>query len=173
MSRGYSRYIKGVIRLFVLKVKNKVFLTNEQIGKYKIMSRNGAEKYCTQKHPKRSAIISIKSSWDKVSPKLTTTEVNGVKHILSLSFDDCEYEDSADHCMSYEDGRKVARFIDKVYNNVDLIIIHCDGGISRSAGVCAAIMRVKEGSDHPIFDSGTKHPNMTCYLRTLAGFKYI
>ncbi len=167
------RYGRAVIRLFILKAKNKVFLSNEQIGKYKIMSRNTCERYCTQNHGKSSVIISIKSSWDKVNANVFRSDKNNVKHILRLSFDDCEYEDSADHCMSYEDGKKVAQFIDKYYDKVDTIIVHCDGGISRSAGVCAAIMRVKEGADHPVFDSRSKCPNMTCYLRTLSGFGYI
>ena len=167
------KYFIFFIHLFLLKLESKVFLNNEQIGKYKIMSRNACERYCSQKHKKRSIIISIKSSWDKVDADLHPDTMNNVRHILRLSFDDCEYEDNADHCMSKKDGRKVARFIKKYYDDTDVIIVHCDGGVSRSAGVCAAIMRVMEGDDYPIFDSRTKHPNMTCYLRTLMGFGYI
>ncbi|WP_196812587.1 dual specificity protein phosphatase family protein [Butyrivibrio sp. XPD2002] len=98
---------------------------------------------------------------------------NNVKHILSLSFDDVELEQMPEFCMTYEDGEKIAEFVNSFYAEADLIIIHCDGGISRSAGVAAAIMRVKEGFDDPIFNNRNKHPNMTCYLRTLKGFGYI
>ena len=149
-----------------------IFLTKEQKQKYKVMSRSTCERYCTQKHSKTSLIISIKSSWDRELPNLSITKENGVKYILALSFDDITYEDDPRFAMTEEDGKKVAEFINAHYDEVDTIIVHCDGGISRSAGVAAAIMRVKEGDDFPLFASQSKHPNMTCYLRTLKGFDY-
>jgi predicted protein tyrosine phosphatase len=150
-----------------------MYLTDRQKAKYKVMSRPVCEHYCKQKHKESAMIISIKSSKDLVAPKLTITEQNKIKYILSLSFDDCEVEDDPKFCMSFEDGKKIAEFVNAHYDDVDKIIVHCDGGISRSAGVAAAIMRVKEGDDWPIFDNRNKHPNMTCYLRTLKGFNYI
>jgi len=155
-----------------------MFLTQEQKQKYKVMSRNTCEKYCLKNHTKTSLIISIKSSWDREMPKVFISDKNKVKAILSLSFDDVEKEDSVnthgkEFCMSFDDGKKIANFITKWYDKVETIIVHCDGGISRSAGVAAAIMRVKEGDDFPIFDNQNKHPNMTCYLRTLKSFRYI
>lgn len=153
-----------------------MFLSKEAKNKYKIFSRKKCEVYCSQHHDKTSLIISIKSSWDKEDPNIYMSDKNKVKAILSLIFDDVEKEDTIngkEYCMSFDDGIKIAKFINNWYNKVDNIIVHCDGGISRSAGVAAAIMRVKEGDDWPIFDSTTKHPNITCYLRTLKGFKYI
>lgn len=153
-----------------------MFLAKEVKNKYKIFSRKKCEEYCAKKHDRTSLIISIKSSWDKTMPKVFISDQNKVLAILSLSFDDVEKEDTIDgreFCMSFEDGDKVANFIDQWYDKVEDIIVHCDGGVSRSAGVAAAIMRVKEGDDWPIFNSSVKHPNMTCYLRTLKGFHYI
>ncbi len=141
--------------------------------KYKVMSRKNCERYCKQCHTKASIIVSIKSSWDRVNPDLPSNDKNNVKHILSLSFDDVEYEDDPDFCIKREDGERIAAFINEHYDEAETIIVHCDGGISRSAGVAAAIMRVKEGDDHPVFNNRTKRPNMTCYLRTLKGFGYI
>ena len=141
--------------------------------KYKIMSRNNCERYCKQHHSKASIIVSIKSSWDRVNPDLPMNDKNNVKHILSLSFDDVEYGDAPDFCMKWEDGEKVAVFINEHYDEAETIIVHCDGGISRSAGVAAAIMRVKEGNDSVVFANNSKNPNRTCFLRTLRGFGYI
>ncbi len=141
--------------------------------KYKIMSRNGCEKYCHKHHDESSIIISIKSTWDRVEPDVFSNADNGVKHILSLSFDDVELEDSASACMQFSDGAKIAEFINNYFSEADVIIVHCDGGVSRNAGVMAAILRVTIGRDSPVFDNKTKHPNMTCYLRTLRGFGYI
>ena len=118
-------------------------------------------------------IISIKSTWDRELPYLSMNRKNNVKFILSLSFDDLDIEDDPRFAMTLEDGKKVADFVNQHYDEVDTIIVHCDGGISRSAGVAAAIMRVKEGDDWPLFDSRTNHPNMKCYLRTFKGFGYI
>ncbi len=149
-----------------------MFLTDTQKTRYKVFSRSKCEEYCKQKHSKSSIIISIKSSWDREMPNVFCDDNNNVKAILSLSFDDVTREDDKRFCMKPEDGVKIAAFVNEWYNKVDRIIVHCDGGISRSAGVCAAIMRVKEGDDWPIFDNRNKHPNMTCYLRTLKGFNY-
>ena len=149
-----------------------MFLSDEQKRKYRIMSRSTCERYCSQNHTKTAIIVSIKSSWDKVPPHLYLTEQNKIIDILYLSFDDITYEDDPRFAMTEEDGEQVAKFINKYYDRTDTIIVHCDGGVSRSAGVCAAIMRVKEGSDSPVFDNRAKHPNMTCYLRTLRGFGY-
>ena len=149
-----------------------MILTKEQKQKYKILSRSSCERYCTQKHSKSSMIISIKSSWDQELPNIYISDKNKVKYILSLSFNDITKEDDPKFAMQSEDGKKVAKFVNDHYNDVDMIIVHCDAGISRSAGVCAAIMRVKEGDDSPVFDSRVKHPNMTCYLETLKGFGY-
>lgn len=140
---------------------------------YKVMSRSSCEKYCSKHHELSSVIISISSTWDKIKPNIYSNENNSVKAILPLSFDDIDLEENREHCMSLDDGRKVSFFIDEWYNKVDIIIVHCDAGISRSAGVAAAIMRVKEGSDGKIIYSSSKKPNMTCYLRTLKGFNYI
>lgn len=150
-----------------------MFIPKQNLNRYKIMSRSSCEKYCTQHHKKTSVIISIKSSWDNIKPELTCTKDNNVKSILYLSFDDIDFEENATMCMQPDDGKKVADFINKWYNKINSIIVHCDGGISRSAGVAAAIMRVKEGDDYPIFKQRHKHPNMTCYLTTLKGFRYI
>ncbi len=149
------------------------FLNYERRKEYKIMSRHTCERYCQQNHSRSAIIISIKSSWDKQLPFLPMNSKNKVTHILSLSFDDCDYEQFPKYCMQYEDGEKIAAFVNKYYYDTDLIIIHCDGGISRSAGVAAAIMRAKEGFDYPVFNNKKKHPNITCYLRTLKGFGYI
>ena len=150
-----------------------IFLTDQQKQRYKIMSRESCERYCKQKHQKSSIIISIKSSWDRIVPKIIMNSTNLVKDVLFLSFDDIDMEDNPKFAMTEKDGKKIADFVNQYYASVDQIIAHCDGGISRSAGVIAAIMRVKEGKDDTVFNSRTKHPNMTCYLMTLKGFQYI
>lgn len=67
--------------------------------------------------------------------------------------------------MTDDDAKKVSSFV-KRHPNTD-IIVHCDAGISRSAGVAAAIMKWSTGDDTPIFNSWHYHPNMWAYRKTL------
>ena len=47
-------------------------------------------------------------------------------------------------------------------------------GVSRSAGIGAALILIFDGSDLPVFLNGRYHPNMKCYRTILAtfGFKF-
>ena len=150
-----------------------MYVDENKVKRYKIMSRDRAQKYCLQNHSRTSVIISIRSSWDKVLPSLPMNDKNNVKDVLFLAFDDVDKEDSPECCIQPSDAKKVAEFVEKYYDKVDDLIFHCDGGISRSAGVTAAVMRAKEGNDYYVFKINTKCPNMTCYLETLKAFKYI
>ena len=136
------------------------------------MSFDQCAVYCNRHHLKSSVIISIVTYEGDLKEKIRITETNNVKDILYLEFSDVE-EDNSKLCMQDSDAEQIVSFINKWYGIVDTIIVHCEGGISRSAGVCAAIMRVKEGSDKPVFRNKNKHPNMTCYLKTLKAFDYI
>jgi len=147
-------------------------LTKEQQDRYKIMSYDRCAKYCSQKHDKTSIIISIVTYEGDLKNQIKITSENNVKDILYLKFCDENIEDNPNDCMQQYQADEVADFVNKWYGKVDTIIVHCEGGISRSAGVCAAIMRVKEGSDTHIFRSSSKSPNITCYLRTLKAFHY-
>ena len=58
----------------------------------------------------------------------------------------------------------------KWYDKVDTIIVHCNAGISRSSGVCAAIMKAMTGDDSLIFENPKYLPNTTCYKVVLEEF---
>lgn len=51
------------------------------------------------------------------------------------------------------------------------VIVHCDAGISRSAGVAAAILKHTTGDDSSIFENGLYDPNLWCYQKTLAALR--
>lgn len=148
-------------------------LSKEQKNRYKIMSFDQCADYCNKHHLKTSVIISIVTYEGDWKDKIRITENNNVRDILYLKFCDFDLIDNPSLCMQDSDAKKVVNFVNEWYDKVDKIIVHCEGGISRSAGVCAAIMRVKEGSDDPVFRNQNKRPNMTCYLKTLKAFEYI
>ncbi len=133
--------------------------------KYRKMARTTCERYCTQNHPKTSVIISIKTSWDKEWPQLYCDKRNNIKDILFLSFDDTE---DPRYGMQEADGIKVAQFVNTYFDAVETIIIHCDGGISRSAGVLYALLYYYEGNDKT-----EKRHNKLAYDMTIKGLECI
>lgn len=141
---------------------------------FEVMNRRQVLEYVGQKHDAHTAIILISDNRRfAVVPKVPDvfyTFGNGVRGICPLWFDDVDY-DSHDkynlHCMQPHDADVVAIFVSHYMKQVDKFIVACEAGISRSAGVCAAIMLALNGSDKPIFDDPSKRPNMTCYRLTV------
>lgn len=86
---------------------------------------------------------------------------------LSVAFRDTENDTG----ISHEDAERIARFIMENKDEYVHIIIHCSAGISRSAGVAAAISKYLNGSDEKIFDSPKYIPNMRCYRYVLEAFE--
>lgn len=137
----------------------------------KALSRDACERYATQRHVKSSVIISIKSTWDRVDPVLPMTDSNGILRVLRLSFDDegaysAAMFGSTLGLMRPEDAAAIAAFANAWREAADLIIVHCDGGVSRSAGVAAAIDYWFHGKTD-WFDKRDKHPNLWCFNQTL------
>lgn len=150
-----------------------------------VYSQKDAIRYGYKKHDLKSIIISITNSYEPIQ-KIPRSEDNNVKAVLYLAFDDIDnidgYEvkkdegyiiDPYNNCyqvISNEDAQKIVDFVNRYKNNVDVIIVHCKAGISRSSGVCAAIMKYLNGDDEPIFSNPRFHPNMRCYRKVLNTF---
>jgi len=138
-----------------------------------VMSRRNAVLYCGQKNPDKSVMISISDPRMVYNDEPFISEDNGITDMLKLSFSDADgkgldvYGNPVEESdlMTDEDARKVAAF---VYAHQDVyILVHCDAGISRSAGVAAAILKHFTGDDSAVFNSGRHYPNMWCYRKTL------
>lgn len=146
--------------------------------KVRVMSRLDATYYCSNPHDEESVIISISTpSYNyEIGPYLS--EENNVKEVLELRFFDADEPDGMDvnnvvaansDLMSDEDAEKIANFVEK--NKNDLIIVHCDAGISRSSAVAAAILLHYTGDDSAIFDNERAYsPNMWVYFMVLKAF---
>lgn len=135
---------------------------------FRVMSQNEAKKYSSEFHEESSAIISITNKED---PKVNFFKKANIKKILRLSFDDVEFGDKIGQSITKEDAEKIVSFVDFCINKkVKLLIVHCTAGVSRSAGVCAGIMKALTGDDMQIFEDGKYCPNMTCYSTVLGAF---
>ena len=103
----------------------------------------------------------IVSITDKNASYNAFSDHENIKGILEVKFDDVDFKEK--NCITPEDGRKIVDFVQTHLSEVDEIIVHCEAGISRSAGVCAALMKIVNGDDFEIFDDPRYCPNMACY----------
>lgn len=132
---------------------------------YTVLSKSKAKALSYQKLLNPTVIISIT---DIDSKKVVFAKNSQIKAVLHLSFDDVEND--LFRAMTCDDAEKIVAFCLKWLPKTDLIV-HCEAGVSRSAGVCAAILKRYEGSDTMIFDNPHFRPNMHCYRRVLDAFE--
>ena len=107
-------------------------------------------------------IISISSLWDN-PPKFNKNNF-AIRAVCNLFFDD---EESGPNTITEADAAKIKAFLLQWYDKVDQIVVHCDAGVSRSAGVAAAILKYYTIDDSQIFDNWKYCPNMLCYRMVL------
>lgn len=71
--------------------------------------------------------------------------------------------------ISDDQARSIVEFVDRHRENVRLIVCQCDAGMSRSAGVAAALSRWLQGEDEAFF----RHylPNRLVYSTVLGAVK--
>ena len=135
----------------------------------RILNRKEAKKFSCESHDFKTAIISITDT-DKSDVIFEKNEANGIKAVLRLKFDDVERDYKNEHCITKEDAENIVKFVNKNKNKVDKFIVHCEAGVSRSAGVGAAIMKALNGDDWDVFKNPLKCPNMKCYRTVLNAF---
>ena len=135
----------------------------------RILNRKEAKKFSYESHDFKTAIISITDT-DKADVIFEKNEANGIKAVLRLKFDDVERDYKNEHCITKEDAENIVKFVNKNKNKVDKFIVHCEAGVSRSAGVGAAIMKALNGDDWDVFKNPLKCPNMKCYRTVLNAF---
>ena len=136
----------------------------------RILNRKEAKKFSYESHDFKSAIISITDT-DKADVIFEKNEINGIRAILKLKFDDVERDYKNEHCITKEDAESIVKFVNKNKNKVDKFIVHCEAGVSRSAGVGAAIMKALNGDDWVVFNNPIMCPNMKCYRTVLNAFQ--
>lgn len=133
--------------------------------KFSVMSADEAEKFIQESHCERIRFISI-------------TEANG-HHIdfqkcegnitfLPLKFDDCT-TDLEGTCITNVQAGNIVKFVldNHEADKTDWFCVNCAAGVSRSAAVCAAIMRILCNDDMPVFTNSHFCPNMTVYREVL------
>lgn len=127
----------------------------------KVLSRKGAEEFKTNE---RHIIISVS---DPDSTKANLPEQKSRVDALFLSFHDLDKEYPSDKVVLFAKNMAelVWAFVNKYKDDVKLIVVNCEAGISRSAGIAGAISKVLDGEDDYYF----KHycPNRLVYRTML------
>lgn len=132
-----------------------------------VMSRSKFKKYASENHNKTSIVISI-SSHGEQAPFVVCSHTNKIVNILNIMCNDTDRQEEQYGGMTNYIALHIARFIKDNYNNaIDKIIVHCDAGQSRSAGVAAAILKYYTNDDTQIFNNSKYTPNMLCYRKVL------
>ena len=133
--------------------------------KIEIMNREDARKESFKKNAPTTAIISISNI---AAENNIFNYSEWLKAVLYVNFDD--EESYSPNSIKKFDADNICGFVNRIKDKVERIIVHCEAGVSRSAGVGAAIMKFLNGDDMPIFNNGRFRPNMTCYRIVLNTF---
>lgn len=90
-----------------------------------------------------------------------------LRGVLKLKFHDTDKLDPHFNYVLMDDnhGDQVASFVEK-HKDVDVLIVNCDAGISRSSGVAAAILKHLTGDDNQIFNDRRYNPNRYVVKKT-------
>jgi hypothetical protein len=125
----------------------------------KIFSRQAIEKACAENPFAPVAIISIT---DVFEPLANIPANYNIRCCLRLQFDDVFIDE--DNAICQADADDIAQFAYDIYDShlieADEIWIHCEGGVSRSAAVAAAISKHFFGDDMWVFSNPAYYPNM-------------
>lgn len=137
-----------------------------------------SRKECVQRYGRRHrpndlnpvAIVSI-SSTDRNVPQF---DDKLAQRVLKLKFDDVlgrnDYKDAVP--MSKEQAEEIVSFVSDIEGMDEPlpIIVHCDGGVSRSAGVASALLDLFGGfgiDGRSVWLDGKFMPNEWCYAQVM------
>lgn len=141
--------------------------------KIEIMSEDSVELFSREPIDSKCVIISIRS---RTCHRDNIVENTNILDVLYLQFDDVGVErySKVAILMDNEHANMIKNFIDYYKDKVDLILVNCEAGISRSSAVAYVIGRYLDIDVEWILTTGCYIPNWHC-VRALAntlGFKW-
>lgn len=134
-----------------------------------IKSRADAEEYILEKNIGVTAVVSISSKVEGPLPFIT--ENHKIIDFLYVDFEDIEKKyDNESILMDDSHALGIKDFINKNKDKIEVLLIHCSAGISRSAAIGAALNLALLGDDYSIWKSGDYIPNLHCYKTMLKAY---
>lgn len=110
----------------------------------------------------KHVVISIS---DPEQGKANVAETEHLRDILFLEFHDINRATSDMILFDESHADQILKFFDRYKGEVDLVIAHCNAGMSRSPAVVAALQKILTGDDSVWFKSKT--PNSLVYRTIL------
>lgn len=123
-----------------------------------VLSQKKAEKFVKSNKTRTLAVISITNPGQKPAD---IEEGGMVAALFRMSFYDLEVDMGPFPCAKEEDLEGLRDFVDHL-PKVELLLVHCAAGISRSAAVAAAT-QLYLGMEDTIWNSPKFHPNARVY----------
>jgi hypothetical protein len=129
-------------------------------GKLLVLGKAAAKDFVSDKPWACISIGTEPGDWPKIN-KCQLVD------LLQISFfdldripDECDDKDKI-ILFNKDHARQIWEFVESVWDHVDLLLIHCLAGVSRSPAVAAAIAKAKYSNDNLYFASYT--PNYLVY----------
>src|SRR5579871_6441803 len=85
------------------------------------------------------------------APEVHFAEAPSRLGVLRLTFHDAQQPSPDRILLSAQDAEAIIAFVREYQASARLIVCQCEGGISRSAGIAAALSRWLQGDDAPFF----------------------
>jgi predicted protein tyrosine phosphatase len=114
---------------------------------------------------KKVAVISIVDTDSPKDASILAYE-DSLVGVLRLRFDDVDDSYNKFRAITEEQARQVVDFVEGVIGRADVLVVHCEAGISRSAGTAAACS-IMLGQTDQVFFSPPFSPNIKVYRTIL------
>ncbi len=124
---------------------------------FDVMSRRDAIAFSADPDILPTAIISIGEVGEADAVFADNPQIKAVLHLHFLDTEERRLD-----AMQEEDADRIVAFVWRWREQVDEILVHCEAGASRSAGVAAALMRWLNGNDDEIKLTRRYQPNRRC-----------
>lgn len=124
-----------------------------------ILNKNQAGSFIS---PYRYAMIGVVSPMEQ-HPNYQ----DGYVDLLKLNFAEIDFNCDTFRAITENDVENILQFVEKNKELVDLFVIHCGAGISRSSGIAAALSKIYNDDDSWVFKNPKYMPNMRVYKKIL------
>lgn len=121
--------------------------------------------YAEHGAPEREALISIMDHRRDAIARYPALRV------LRLAFDDAVDQSFYQNLIIMEQAEAIRDFVLQYQDEIDILTVHCTGGVSRSPAVAAGIVAGLGGDDRDIWNCGRYHPNPRVYEWVRAAFE--
>jgi len=115
------------------------------------------------------AVISITEPYDFFT--FINTDDKNLIALFRIKFPDADKnfkrEGKTIEVLSNSDAEDILDFVFSIRNRVQLIVCQCDGGISRSSAVAAALGKIFNNDDTFVFNFPKYKPNMFVYRKII------